>query len=71
MNTKKLLKGNFFRTFVLVPQSFSLPLQRQTKKTTKQKRVLFPGGRLHLNKYGADSLTVGAKRQTKNQIKTP
>lgn len=69
MNIKKLLKGNFFRTFVWSFAKFFITFATSNKKNNTIKRVKNPGGRLHLPKC-ADSYTVGAKRQTKNQLKT-
>lgn len=71
MNIKKLLIGNFFLTFIWFLQSYLLPLHRQTIRTT-QKKIGFPtlvAAYTYQNLRGL--LTVGAKRQTKKQIKNP
>lgn len=63
MNIKKLLIGNFFLTFIwfFCKVIYYLCTVKQQERH-KQNRVLFPDGRLHLIKYGADSLTNGANQ---------
>lgn len=62
MNIKKLLKGNFFRTFAWSFAKFFITFAPSNKKNDKTKTGIFPWWPLTPTKTCADSLTVGAKR---------